>query len=378
MNTPEDIQNFLEILSRFEKGEATDAEKVFVEQYFAYLEARPGRIQSLPAAERDSIEQAISKRLDVSMQHDGRVHFMKRGWVRYAAAAVLLFAMATTYLLVNKKETAITDAQKVDVAPGREGSKLKLADGRIILVDTAKEGLLAVQGSMSIFKENGKIVYKGKADELVYNEIISERKQFSTAVLPDGTTVWLNAGSSLRYPLKFTGGERKVAMTGQVSFLVKHDALHPFRVEVSGQTIEDIGTEFDINAYRNEPVVLTTLIEGSASVTKGQKKVILVPGQQAVTNSQKEGIDVLEGINTDNVIAWRIGKFKFDNADMRTVMRQLERWYDVEIVFEGEIPDRPLVGGTFRNEQLSEVLHTLELSGVAHFRIEGTRVYVSR
>jgi len=361
---------FLILADKYLSGTATQPEKELVESYYAILSET--ETDEVTAAMLARVEKKLFAGVKQAIRQQAPVRRIR--WVRVAAAAILLFAIAGTWLIVNHQTPAAV--AKADIAPGREGSKLKLADGREILVDTAKEGLLAVQGKIQVYKENGKIVYKGVGDELVYNEISTAKGRFSTAILPDGSTVWLNASSSVRYPLQFQGQERKVSMTGEVSFKVVHNAEKPFKVMAAGQTIEDIGTEFDVNAYTDEPAIKTTLIEGSASVKTATNQFILKPGQQAVTNAGTETIAVNNDVNTDNVIAWRNGKFRFEDADLPTVMRQLARWYDVEVVYEAPVPNNPFSGGTFRNENLSEVLKVLELSGGVHFRIEGKKLFV--
>jgi ferric-dicitrate binding protein FerR (iron transport regulator) len=296
----------------------------------------------------------------------------------WAAAAIFLVAAAgTTYFLLNKPVTTVVAKATVkDIAPGREGARLKLSDGRVILVDTAHDGLLASEGSVHIFKKQGKIIYEGSGKETLYNEIITDKGKFTTAELPDGSFVWLNAASSIRYPLQFSGSERKVAMTGQASFLVTHNASMPFRVAVRGQEVEDIGTEFDINAYTDEPYVKTTLISGAASVTTPAHKEVLHPGQQAVVSNGSDAIQMENNVNTDDVIAWRNGRFKFEDADIETVMRQLARWYDINVVYEEPISRDLFHGGTFRNKNLSEVLKVLELNGGVHFELDGRKLIV--
>ncbi|MEO8171738.1 MAG: FecR family protein, partial [Sediminibacterium sp.] len=182
-----------------------------------------------------------------------------RRW-RISAAAVFLIAIASWWLLnKNEKHGAATIAYTREVQPGRAGAKLKLSDGRVIMIDTVKDGLITMDGKVRIYIKNGEVHYEGIGQENVYNEIIADKGKYITAVLPDGSTVWLNAGSSIRYPLQFTGKERLVTMTGEASFRVIHNSGQPFRVSVKGQVVEDIGTEFNINAYDDEAEIKTTV-----------------------------------------------------------------------------------------------------------------------
>jgi transmembrane sensor len=371
------------------RGELSTEEQVEFNQWVSADESRRALMDSM--TDPKQIAQALSKLSEYNKEriwekiqggrHSKvvpvhRVHFLRR--IRWAAAAILLFVLgATTIWLINQDDKISGTALYADVAPGKEGAKLKLSDGRVIMIDSLKDGLIARDGNVLVYKENGQIVYKGEATEqVIYNEIITDRGRQWSAQLPDGSTVWLNAASSLRYPLQFNGKERLVTMTGEASFRVVHNDKQPFRVSVRNQIVEDIGTEFNINAYEDEPAILTTLIEGSASVQLNQQKVLLVQGEQAKVTAGSDNIEKESGIDTDQVIAWRLGKFKFGGADIRSVMRQISRWYDVDVEFQGEFSDDSFVGGTIRNQQLSEVLKTLEVNGGVHFTIEGKKVIV--
>ncbi len=284
------------------------------------------------------------------------------------AAAVLFLLVAGIYLLQGRRKTSlavVSPVYKNDVAPGVEGARLKLADGNTLSIDSTKDGLIAVQGKVRIYKERGQLVYKGLTDEVLYNEIITEKGQQWSARLPDGTQVWLNAASSLRYPLHFTGEERLVTMTGEVYFEVVHDALHPFRVKAGGQVVEDIGTAFNINAYPDEGAIVTTLSEGSAKVNGD---AVLIRGQQSKL-SPGGVIRVVRQADTEQALAWKNGLFSFKDADIQTVMRQLSRWYNVEVRYQGDIQPVLFSGEIGRNLSLAGVLSGLEQVNV-HFKIE--------
>lgn len=293
-------------------------------------------------------------------------------WMRYAAAAILIFAMVgATYLLYPKDKKSNSSVQhfKGDVPAGKQGAKLKLADGKIILIESAKEGLLAIENGIHIYKENGKIVYKGNSTQLVYNEIITDKGRQWSTVLPDKSVVWLNANSTLKFPLHFSNNERLVELTGEASFKVVHNAQKPFRVKAFGQVIEDIGTEFNVEAYADELAIKTTLIEGSASISTKQNIVILKSGQQSIVHFNSSDIDVSIG-DIESATAWRKGLFNFKDADIRTIMRQLSRWYDVEVRYEGDIPNtRDFSGKMDRSLTLAQTLKALSNLRV-HFRIE--------
>ncbi len=296
---------------------------------------------------------------------------------RWSVAAVFILLVGLAYFIwqsnTNTSATKVISAASID--PGKDGARLKLSDGRTLLIDSLADGLIAEDGQVKVYKKNGQIVYEGRTDEMVYNEIVTDNGRQWSAQLPDGSTVWLNAASSLRYPLQFKGKERLVAMTGEASFNVVHNDQQPFRVKVRDQLVEDIGTEFNINAYNNETAIVTTVIEGVASVQHGLQKVTVTAGKQA---SETNGALTVAQADIDKAIAWRKGVFYVDGMDIRAFGRQLERWYNIEVVYAEGLPSYTLGGYTYRNNNLQEVLKVLELSGVK-FKLEaGERTRVAK
>jgi transmembrane sensor len=281
-----------------------------------------------------------------------------------AVAALLLLIGGGVYLLNNqyKEKPAIALHYKGDVQPGHNGAVLHLSNGSKVVLDSARNGTVATQGTIQAVKVNGELKYVGTASEVVYNTITTDRGRQWQLTLSDGTKVWLNAASSIHYPLVFTGSERVVEITGEAYLEVAHNPQKPFRVKVGDQVIEDVGTAFNVNAYGDEPVITTTLVEGA--VRFGGVK--LKPGQQAAIANDR--IKVAEA-NIDQVLAWKNGLFSFEKADIYTVMRQLSRWYDVEVKFEGVPDNTPFQGEIGRSLTLAQVLKGLEQIHV-HFRIE--------
>lgn len=298
--------------------------------------------------------------------------FSKKSWFRYAAAAVLLFVIAgASYLFFSQNESdqKQTITYKGDVAPGKDGAKLTLSDGRVVLIDSIQDGLVAIDQQVKIFKIDGKLQYAGNPDELLYNTITTERGRQWSAILPDGTVAWLNAASSLRYPLKFSSHERVVEMKGEAAFQVVHNAAQPFRVKVGKQVIEDIGTEFNVKAYDDESDVKTTLIEGSASITTLTDKTVIEAGQLSIVNNVTQQNIIAAG-NIDEVMSWRKGLFSFRDADIQTVMKDISRWYNVEVRYEGIIPViKDFSGKMGRGLTLTQTMKALSTLRV-HFRIE--------
>lgn len=313
---------------------------------------------------------------------------IKLTWYRYAAAAVVLMAIASVWVFNHstKKNKATpgnhtTIAVQKDIAPGETKAVLTLADGSKVYLDSTGNLKVAEQAGITISNQNGHLVYKqnGTASNTIqYNTLATAKGETFIAQLADGTLAWLNAGSSIRYPVMFTGSERVVEITGEVYFEVAHDAKKPFHVKANGTDIQVLGTHFNVNSYNDEATVATTLIEGSVKISIADKIKILKPGQQAQVDngSSDKDIRVIFDVNTDEVIAWKNGIFQFNNADLKTVMHQLERWYDVEVVYQGSVSnDLVFIGEMPRSMNLSKVLDVLQSQEV-HFKIEGRKLIV--
>lgn len=263
-----------------------------------------------------------------------------------------------------------------DRLPAGTRATLTLIDGTSVPLDTVGRAL-ARQGSSDVRSANGQLIYDAdqSSGALAYNTLTTRPGEHYAVQLPDGTKVWLNAASSITYPVAFTGNERKVTVTGELYFEIVHNAQQPFRVAVRDQLVEDIGTHLNIHAYHDEGAVSTTLLEGAVRVVKGRASAVLLPGQQALMGSNDSSFQVKE-VNADGAIAWKNGYFYFDRADIKTVMRELARWYNVEVVYQGDIPKKTFKGKVHRDIKASEALKILAYFG-AHSTIEGKTITVS-
>ncbi|MGN6493462.1 MAG: FecR family protein [Agriterribacter sp.] len=308
-----------------------------------------------------------------------------------AAAAVLLVLLPVYYFFFLPKQKDTTPANipvaivKDIAAPASSNAVLVLSNGQQIVLDTATMGSLAMQGNVSIQKgQNGEIVYTGEENgSLQYNTLTVPRgSKIADIILSDGTRVWLNAGSSLRYPVSFGKDKRRVEMIGEAYFEVqslKNGARKtPFIVATtlpSGNNgeVEVLGTHFNVNAYEDEKDIKVTLLEGAVKVNNGAASIMLKPGEQAAL---KTGIQVADEIDVDEVMAWKNGKFQFgEAADINIIMRQVARWYDVDIEYRDQVSGH--IGGTIsRNQNVSKVLQMLEMTGAVKFTIEGRKVTV--
>lgn len=292
--------------------------------------------------------------------------------------ALLLFGgMYRYYKPVKPHQIARIDNKKTIIAPGGNKAVLTLQDGSTINLNDAENGTLATQGNTRVVKlANGQIAYdeaSGPADKVLYNTMTTPRGGQYKLTLPDGTNVWLNSASSINYPTAFVGKERRVSVTGEAYFEVFKDKSRPFYVVAGNQSIEVLGTHFNIMAYSDEESIKTTLLEGSVKISEHNNTSILKPGEQAVV-ANKGGITV-KPADIDEAMAWKNGYFRFSRVDIKHIMRQISRWYDVEVAYEGGIPDDEFVGKIGRSENISQILHLLELENV-HFKIEGKKITV--
>jgi len=299
---------------------------------------------------------------------------------RVAAAAILVVLAGGGWWLVRngtqQQPEARVAAQDNNILPGGNKAVLTLADGSTIILDSAGNGLLAQQGNATISKlDNGAIAYKagtGPAGETLYNTITTPPGGQFLVVLPDGSKVMLNAASSLRYPAQFAANERRVTLTGEGYFEVVHDARQTFIVSVGGMEVHDLGTEFNINAYADEPFIQTSLVSGLAEVKSSTGLLKLQPGKAAQVTA---GTAKLVDADLEAATAWKNGLFVFGGSDIQTIMRQVARWYDVELEFKSGFNKR-FYGTISRNEPVSKVFSLLELTGDVHFRTEGRKIIV--
>lgn len=300
----------------------------------------------------------------------------RRKWYRVAAAAVLILGASTWFLLQRSadKGPQVVVQQVPDIAAGKEGAILTLADGKQVVLDNIQDGIVATEGGATATVVNGSLQYKGNTNEALLNTMRTPRGRQYKLTLPDGSKVWLNASSSIRYPVAFNGKERKVEVTGEAFFEVSPKARHPFVVSVDQRAqVEVLGTSFNVNAYENETSITTTLIDGSVRVkNKVNESKVLIPGQQAAIT---ESI-VVSNANTDGATSWMNGTFYFTQTNLAEVMRQIERWYDVEVVYEKGVPDVQLFGAVKRSLSLEGIIKGLKDMGVNLRLEEGKRLVV--
>jgi len=398
-----DQDKILLLLESYLKQEATEEEKTALarwieesgeDEQLSALEHAWAAFEMEDPMREDRMQTILEEILDGTSLRKPAIY--RRGWFRWAAAACVGMLVLGSYLLWRRGERTampVTGPQQwtAEAAPGGNKATLTLANGSTILLDSAANGILAEQGNASVSKRgDGVLAYEGgaaggrkpgAAGGISYNTLTTPRGGQYEVRLPDGTKVWLNAASSLTYPTAFTGVNRKVTMTGEAYFEVAPDRQRPFEVGTGGLTVDVLGTHFNLNAYTDEAYVGTTLLEGSVRVRTGKAAVVLHPGEQGLTEhsaggrGNPGGIKTAAQVNLEQVMAWKNGLFFFNHADIQTVMRQLSRWYDVEVEYQGVLPVRDFRGKMQRDLQLSQVLKFLEQSDV-HFTLMGKKIIV--
>ncbi|ACU64133.1 FecR family protein [Chitinophaga pinensis] len=309
-----------------------------------------------------------------------RVVKRRRLVYRSLAAAVVAGLIATGVYYISRTDKQVTPVVAVKqkpLLPGSNKAMLTLADGTVIPLDSAKNGALAQQGNTQITNTNGRLSYNGGAtgEKVMYNTVVTPHGGQYQLTLADGSRVWLNAASSIRFPTAFTGNDRTVEITGEAYFEIMQQADKPFHVKVNEVQVNVLGTSFNIMAYQDEQAVKTTLVEGAVQLKHGNDASLLKPGLQA-SLSAKDDHFVVSPADMEQTLAWKEGKFRFRNTNIRTIMRQLSRWYDIQVSYQGDVSDIDLTGVLSRREEAGNLLTALEATQRVQFEVSGNNVTV--
>jgi len=306
-------------------------------------------------------------------------------WTRVAAAAVIILLLSVGGYFYFKnghsiKQIAKTETQqqrfKNDINPANQQVVLTLKDGSKIILDSAANGALTSQGATKVVKKDGTVSYlDNNATEVFFNTITTEKGRTYHLQLTDGTEVWLDALSSIRFPTAFPGAERQVEITGQAYFEVAKNAKQPFKVKAGNQVVEVLGTHFNINAY-NQQDMQTTLLEGSVKVSNSGQTVIIKPGEQAVASSHSP-FTIHHSPDLDEVMAWKNGRFQFNGSTVEEIMNQLSRWYDIDVIYQDKVPGI-FVAKISKDMPVSKLLALLEMTKQVRFTIEGKKITVMK
>ncbi len=382
-----DIQHYELLAQKWLNGTINDMERAeFMQWYNSMDDGKdieiPSSVAETEASHRERIFAGIQQLLHIEEKTVAPVPALRRRhW--WAAAAILLVLLGggLAWVLMHQgRQEPIAIALNDVLAPQSSKATITLGNGQKVLLDSLAKGQLATQGNIKIVKlANGTIAYQigGKtiSGDLLYNTLENPiGSQVAHLTLADGTQVWLNAGSSLRYPVVFAGKERKVDITGEAYLEVAHNAAKPFTVSKGELAIRVLGTHFNINTYPEEGENKVTLLQGLVRVSKGNNVGMLHPGQQAQVGQQ---VHVVRDVNLEAIMAWKEGRFVFDRKDIHTTMRQIARWYDVDVEYKGNVTGF-FSGSISRQENASQVLKMLALTGEAHFSIQGKKVIVSQ
>lgn len=369
------------MVRKYLSGKATPPEQEFLETYYAYFDREEDGLANMSSTEQQELRQQMEDRIF------SNINKRKYNYRWLQIAAVLLLCLGIGVILRLNRPTTVPAAKVAktsifhnDINPGGNAAILTLADGQTVSLNDIGIGKAVKQGNAQARKlRDGQLVYQIRGKNLKgqlltgYNTIQTPVGGTYQVVLPDGTGVWLNSGSSLRFPVVFSGSTRDVELTGEGYFEVAKDVHKPFTVKVNETQITVHGTHFNIMAYKDEPYMRTTLLEGAVAVRKGNEEKLLKPGEQAKIGSDNR-IQVGAG-DADAAVAWKNGYFHFDHDDIETVMRQLARWYDMDVSFEGTPSKDELSGKIRRNVKASKALQYLEMTNL-HFRISGKKVTV--
>jgi hypothetical protein len=382
---PMEKKDIKKVLDKVSAGTATPVEEQTAKYWLHYFSK-----DDIPVLSEDELNQE-TEAIYKSLMEDKAPAKVKRLWYPAVAAACLLMVIGGGLFYYNRQispepKAAIVTNIINDVAPAQNTATLTLASGKKIILSDAPIGLIAEQTNVSIFKTaDGKLVYKAKSlkdneqktaiDNSELNSIATARGQQYQVVLPDGSKIWLNAASTFTFPATFTSlKQRKVELVGEAYFEVAKDKTHPFIVKTDKQEVEVLGTHFNVNSYSDEAATRTTLLEGSVKVSNHNEQKILRPGQESLL--AKNNLSVRQA-DTEEAVAWKNGDFIFNNEDFGSILRQVARWYNVEIVDNGNHKNLHLSGTVSRSKNISVVLKALEVTGKVKFKIDGNRVIVT-
>ncbi|WP_316825195.1 FecR family protein [Pedobacter miscanthi] len=373
------------LIKKYNSQTATPDEKKLVEQWYDGVD---GDDLNEDQFNKKALKKLIFENVTSAVEH-------KKAYVQpkkvklyhslfFKAAVLVLALLAGTYVYLKQSEgiikvTNVPKTPKTKIMPGGNNAVLLLADGSQIALNSASDGHIADQSGVQVIKtKSGELLYRfvGNTNTTAINTISTPRGGQYHLILVDGTQVWLNANSSVKFPTAFNGNERRVEVSGEVYFEVAKNKTKPFIVHTDQSDIKVLGTHFNVNTYDDEAAQRTTLLEGSIQLTRGNQKVLLTPGQQASINRKAEAIKIKEIADLDAVIAWKNGYFQFEKSDLQSVMRQVSRWYNTSVDYNGTIPTKEYSGKIPRNVNVSKLIEMLSYSGI-HCEIKNNQIIVN-
>jgi hypothetical protein len=377
-------EEYIALYERYVAGEATPEEVAQLLRYEDDFEMDIARAEEATDEEKETGKRILAKINQSAGMHVNDKRTPRIWW--YAAAAVLVCTIGAVFFnrLTNKTKTEQVASVPHDILPGRNKAMLRLANGKVISLDDAVNGTIAKQEQTTVEKKsNGQLTYiapvTGKTTENVtpeINTVSTPRGGQYQVVLPDGTKVWLNAATSLKFPTAFTSKTRNVELTGEAYFEVAKNKNMPFIVKFNDDEVQVLGTHFDIKAYKDDNESSAVLAEGSIRFTKNNTSRLLIPGQQAVDDNT-DAIKVSDA-NVEEALAWKNGLFIFHDTSIKDIMKNAARWYDIDVAYEAGTDNTKFGGRISRYKNMSELLKNLELTETVHFKVEGRRVTVMK
>ncbi|XHR95527.1 FecR family protein [Mucilaginibacter sp. UC70_90] len=335
------------------------------------------------AGSHAEVKRRIFDKLEDNIEQPTVRQIGKRAWWSVAAAIFLFTTTGLYFLKFNHKPSTATNNTMAaighNIKPGTNQATLTLANGKTLILTDSLNGELASQAGVKVSKtKQGEIIYTAAANgdnqATLYNTLTTKRSEQFQVILPDGSHVWLDAASSLKYPVVFKGDKRMVELTGQGYFEVSHNAAMPFIVKTARTEVQVLGTHFNVSAYEDDQIDKTTLLEGLVRIRNHNSTALLKPGEQAL--SDNKGNLTVNKADVDQEVAWKNGLFDFRKAGIEEIMVKASRWYDINVIYEGKVPDTRLIGKVSRNVDISSLLETLQFEGIK-LRVEGKNVIVS-
>jgi transmembrane sensor len=375
-------QHFLILLDKYINRQTTQEEQGLLEEYYKRLDALSEL--ELSDQEESKFQQSMLQQIQtrIATEEEPIQPKLKRSYkIWYMAASILLLLAVGSYFYEAKTPAPVVQNANLktnDISPGSNKAVLTLSNGKKIVLSDANNGVLTNQGSTKIVKKaNGELAYqvenKDSNPQTLFNTITIPRGGQYEVILPDGTTVLLNAASSLTYPTQFNGKQRTVELKGEAYFEVAKRKAMPFVVKTSDIEIKVLGTHFNISAYQDDPAITTTLLEGSVSINKGNVTTLLKPGQQGIARSDLSTVAVQDA-DVEQVMGWTKGSFVFADLSIKEVMKIASRWYDIDVEYQGNVQSKKFGGTTSRYKNITELLEYMKITGGVNYKIEGRRV----
>jgi len=381
-------KEYIFLYEKYLNGQCTPQEKILLDEYEDDITLTDDGEHDLEI-DKSAVQQKIWLKLQQhidEIEPAAVIQPPNRLWLKIAAILVIGLSFGLWFVKNRQpvqNSTLQANNKKNRILSGGNNAYLTMADGRVITLNDAQNGELATQSGIQITKaKDGVLVYKfvnnkkGNAANAL-NTITTPRGGQYQIVLADGTRVWLNAASSLRFPVTFASNKRNVELTGEAYFEVAKNKTKPFTVQANGTSVQVLGTHFNVSAYDTDAEVATTLLEGSVRLVKQNATAMLVPGQSGKTQNGQGTIKV-EQADMEQAMAWKNGYIVFNNTNLKAIMDQASRWYNVDVVYDGNIPDQLFNGKISKYKDIDELLTNIELTGTVHFKVEGRRVTVMK